>query len=153
MWSSGYDIWLSIRRPYMLLQFLAVLMPFFPMHRCILNVWCLWEIHVIGVHLRSLAGPCWRTCALLRFLATLSGTYACFCGTWLCTCPFTHAQVRVECLMSMRSTCNRCAFAVFGRRLLAHMRAFAVFCDTQRLKCCKKKMELLILCKMAAYVV
>jgi hypothetical protein len=42
------------------------------------------------------------------------------------TCPFTHAQVLDEHLMSMRNTCNMLAFAVFGGRWVAHMRAFAV---------------------------
>ncbi len=47
------------------LRFLAALMPFF-MQTCLLNVGCLREIHVRCLHLRSLAGTCWRTCALLH---------------------------------------------------------------------------------------
>jgi hypothetical protein len=51
------------------------------------------------------------------------------------TCHFDQAQVHFACLMSMRNTCNKCAFAVFGRRSSAHMRAFAVFGGAQRCKC------------------
>jgi hypothetical protein len=53
-----------------------------PMDRCVMNVSCLRELHVICVHLRFLAGACRRTCALLRVLAALSGAYARFCGFW-----------------------------------------------------------------------
>jgi hypothetical protein len=51
------------------------------------------------------------------------------------TCHFDHGQVQFACLMSMRNTCNKCAFAVFVRRLSAHMRAFAVFGGAQRRTC------------------
>jgi hypothetical protein len=56
------------------------------------------------------------------------GVHALFCAYWQCSCCFAHAQVCFESLMSMRNTCNMLAFAVFGGRLLALLRGFAIFC-------------------------
>ncbi len=81
------------------------------MHRCELNVWCLREIHIICLLLRSVAGACWRTCALLWSLA---GGMLISAVLGSATCPFTHAQVRDERLMSKRNTYNMLAFAAFG---------------------------------------